>query len=74
MIYGKENEDFSNKSKLIYYRLLDLLLKLDHIDLNSVGEEYLNMSELNLDTRLQQKFNSMKSIWSVIERSVGGNL
>ena len=32
-----------HKATLIYGRLLDIVFKLDHIDADDTGKEYLNM-------------------------------
>jgi hypothetical protein len=47
------------KSVLIYGRLLDIILKLDSIDSKDTGEEFLNINELNIDARLNQKFSAL---------------
>jgi len=44
--------EVKSKSKLIYWRLIDVILKLDNIEGEKTGEEYLNMDELGTDSRL----------------------
>lgn len=55
--------DYQAKGKLIYFRLLDIMLKLDHIEIDSAGDQFLNMSELQIDQRLAQKYEAMSVIW-----------
>lgn len=50
------NANFSKKAQLIYGRLLDMVFKLDHIDAEDTGKQYLNMSDLVIDKRLNEKF------------------
>lgn len=40
---GPKNQNFMHKATLIYGRLLDIVFKLDHIDADDTGKEYLNM-------------------------------
>ena len=40
---GPKNSNFMHKATLIYGRLLDIVFKLDHIDADDTGKEYLNM-------------------------------
>jgi len=37
------NSNFSRKSTLIYGRLLDIVFKVDHIDSEDDGKQYLNI-------------------------------
>jgi hypothetical protein len=52
------------KATLIYGRLLDIVFKLDHIDADDTGKEYLNMQDLVIDKRLTEKYEVIKMIWS----------
>ena len=40
------------------------MFKLDHIDAEDIGKEYLNMQDLVLDKRLSEKYDVIKIIWS----------
>ena len=51
------NEEQLKKSKLIYWRLLDIVYKIDFIKGNETGKDFINLSELGTDTRLDNKFN-----------------
>ena len=46
------NEEQISKSRLIYWRLLDILYKIDYIEGHQNGGDYLNLSELGIDMRL----------------------
>ena len=46
-------EETLTKCKLIYWRLLDIIFKLDSIDGQDNGGDYLNLNELGTDTRLE---------------------
>ena len=62
---GNSNSaNFSKKAQLIYGRLLDMVFKLDHIDAEDTGKQYLNMQDLVIDKRLNDKFDVIKIIWS----------
>ena len=61
---GPKNQNFMQKATLIYGRLLDIVFKLDHIDADDTGKEYLNMSDLVIDKRLTEKYDVIKMIWS----------
>lgn len=52
VVCTKSQEEIIAKSKLIYWRLLDLVLKLDHIEGRDKGDQYINKSELNMESRL----------------------
>ena len=56
-------EDNIQKSRLIYWRLMDIIFKIDHIDSHSSGSQFLNLVELMTDSRLDQKFKSLKVLW-----------
>lgn len=60
---GKSSVNFTKKAQLIYGRLLDMVFKLDHIDAEDNGKQYLNMADLVIDKRLNEKYNVMKIIW-----------
>lgn len=61
---GPKNSNFMHKATLIYGRLLDIVFKLDHIDADDTGKEYLNMQDLVIDKRLTEKYDVIKMIWS----------
>lgn len=48
---------------MIYGRLLDIVFKLDHIDAEDTGKQYLNLQDLVIDKRLNEKFEVIKIIW-----------
>lgn len=58
------NQTFIKKTTLVYGRLLDIIFKLDHIDAQDTGKEFLNIVDLNTDKRLLEKFEVMQVIWS----------
>jgi hypothetical protein len=65
MIAGQaKNTNFIHKATLVYGRLLDIVFKLDHIDAEDTGKEYLNMQDLVFDKRLTEKFEVIQMIWS----------
>jgi len=54
--YSREQAEapsIKHKCKLIYNRLLDIMLKLDHIPNEEKGEDYLDPNQLNTELRLQ---------------------
>lgn len=59
-------QTFVKKATLIYGRLLDIVFKLDHIDCEDSGKEYLNMVELVTDKRLMEKYDTIRVIWSEV--------
>jgi hypothetical protein len=40
------------------------VFKLDHIDAEDIGKEYLNMADFVIDKRLNEKYDKIKVIWS----------
>ena len=58
------NHTFVKKATLVYGRLVDVIFKLDHIDCEDTGKEYLNLAELVTDKRLLEKYDVIKVIWS----------
>ena len=42
---------------------MDIIFKIDHIDSHSSGSQFLNLVELMTDSRLDQKFKSLKVLW-----------
>ena len=64
-VLGGEGGDsnFGKKASLVYGRLMDTVLKLDHIEVEETGKEYLNLHELNLDKRLSEKFEVLRIVW-----------
>ena len=59
-----KNATFIHKATLVYGRLLDIVFKLDHIDAEDTGKEYLNMQDLVIDKRLTEKYDVISMIWS----------
>lgn len=57
------DSNFGKKASLVYGRLMDIVLKLDHIEVEETGKEYLNLHELNLDKRLSEKFEVLRIVW-----------
>lgn len=55
--------NFTRKAQLIYGRLLDMVFKLDHIDAEDNGKQYLNMADLVIDKRLNEKYSVIQIIW-----------
>ena len=56
--------NFLKKGQLVYGRLIDVVFKLDHIDAEDTGKQYLNLSDLLIDKRLNEKHEVIKIIWS----------
>ena len=48
---------------MIYWRLLDIVLKLDNIGNIDSGAQYLDLEKLNTQARLSQKYDSLKLLW-----------
>lgn len=61
---AKVNTTFVNKCRLSYGRLLDIVFKLDHIEAEETGKEYLNLGDLRTDNRLNEKYEVIKVIWA----------
>lgn len=61
---SKSNPNFSKKAQLIYGRLMDIVFKLDHIDAEDTGKNYLNIQDLATDKRLTEKFEVIQLLWS----------
>lgn len=59
----QSSSNFSKKGQLIYGRLLDIIFKLDHIDAEDTGKQYLNMQDLVTDKRLQEKYEVIEIAW-----------
>ena len=59
-----KNKSFIQKATLVYGRLLDIVFKLDHIDAEDTGKEYLNMQDLVIDKRLTEKYDVISMIWN----------
>lgn len=47
-------------------------MKIDFIEGNNSGEEYLNIEELNIDSRMSQKFNALSAVWTGNSSEVQG--
>lgn len=60
---GTVSQDLKKKCELIYWRLIDIILKVDEIGGKSAGEEYLNLDEISTDTKLAQKYQTLTSVW-----------
>ena len=61
---GTEIKQFKQKSRFLYQRLLEIILKLDNIPNHDEGDEFLEMKNLNTELRLGQKFESLETLWS----------
>jgi len=59
-----ERRQVIQKVALIYWRLLDIVLKLDNITNTESGQEYLDDDTANVDQRLSQKFDTIKVLWT----------
>lgn len=51
------------KTSLIYWRLIDMILKLDNIDGQDNGEEYLDLDDIGTDKKLIKKFENLRTVW-----------
>lgn len=60
------NQNFVKKATLIYGRILEIIFKIDHIDSEDNGKQYLNLADLVTDKRLSEKFDVIKIIWSEV--------
>lgn len=69
---GQNKQELKQKCLLIYGRLFDLIMKIDFIEGNNSGEEYLNIEELNIDSRMSQKFNALSAVWTGNSSEVQG--
>ena len=49
--------------RVIFWTILDIVFKLDHIDAEDTGKQYLNLQDLVIDKRLNEKFEVIKIIW-----------
>ena len=58
-----QNSNINKKSQLIYGRLIDIVFKVDHIDAEDTGQQYLNLKDLVVDKRLCEKFEVIKIVW-----------
>jgi len=58
------NNNFIKKATLCYGRVLDIIFKLDHVDVQDNGKEYLNGAELMTDKRFLEKYEVIRVIWS----------
>ncbi|CDW91225.1 UNKNOWN [Stylonychia lemnae] len=56
-------EETQTKCKLIYWRILEIIFRIDSIELMENGSEFLNMQELGTDNRLDQKYSSIRVMW-----------
>lgn len=63
-LVGAVDPNFAKKAQLIYGRLLDVVFKLDHIDVEDTGKQYLNLADLVVDKRLAEKFEVVRMLWS----------
>ena len=59
-----ERRQVIQKVGLIYWRLLDLVLKLDNVANTATGEEYLDDEASHVDARLAQKYDAIKALWT----------
>ena len=58
-----ERRQVIQKVCLIYWRLLDILLKLDNVTNTASGDEFIDEEANSTDVRLQQKYVSIKALW-----------
>ena len=59
-----ERRQVIQKVGLIYWRLLDTILKLDNIQNTDPGLEFLQDEASNTEGRLAQKYDSIKLLWA----------
>ena len=62
-----ERRQVIQKVGLIYWRLLDTILKLDNIVNVDPGTEYLQEEAIHTEGRLAQKYSSIKLLWAGTE-------
>lgn len=60
------NQNFVKKTTLLYGRLLEIIFKVDHVDSEDTGKQYLNLGDLVTDKRLSEKFEVIQVIWSEV--------
>lgn len=58
-----ERRQVIQKVALIYWRLLDVILKLDNINNTASGDEYLDEEAVSTENRLTQKYGNIKVLW-----------
>lgn len=58
-----ERRQVIQKVGLIYWRLLDVVLKLDNVKNLDSGAEYLDEEAMSTENRLSQKFTHIKVLW-----------
>ena len=58
-----EKRQVIQKVGLIYWRLLDIVLKIDFIENTKNGEEYIDQDNLRTDDHLQEKWASICLLW-----------
>lgn len=51
------------KTSLIYWRVIDIILKLDNIDGQDNGQDYIDLEDTGTDKKLIKKFENLRSIW-----------
>ena len=57
-------DQHQSKIRQIYWRLLDIVYKIDCIDGQSNGNDFISLQELGTDHKLANKFNVISaSIW-----------
>jgi hypothetical protein len=52
----QHTEETVQKCKVVYWKLVNVLFQLDWIEPNSTGLDFLNLSDLGTDTRLENKY------------------
>lgn len=65
--YSANQEDWrtvQQKCKLIYLRLLDTIMKIDHIANDDDGGDFIDVKQVNTELRLSQKFESIQVLWN----------
>eukprot|EP00347_Sterkiella_histriomuscorum_P006662 403351912 len=66
---SSRQEDTVSKCKLIYWRLLEIVFKLDGIDPHDNGNDFVSLLELGTDSRLEQKYQAIKLLWETEPQS-----
>jgi hypothetical protein len=63
-ISPETTEEQSAKCRLIYWRLLDIVFKIDHIDTASSGADFISLLDLGADHKLANKYHVISSaLW-----------
>ena len=62
-----EKRQVIQKVGLIYWRLFDIVLKIDFIENTKDGDQYIDLENLKTDDHLQEKWNNMCLLWEGTE-------